>query len=473
MDDAQIAAIARKVMARVSSEAPEAALPESSDGVFTRMEDAIAAAEAAQKQWVELTLERRNTIICAMRKVIVNHARELAELAVSETGMGRVEQKVLKNTLAATRTPGPDDIPHVAYSGDHGVTLEEYTPFGVVGSITPSTNPSETITNNAILALSAGNAIVFNYHPGAKRVSLRALTLINRAITDNGGPRNMLATVSTPTLETAHAIFTSPGIKLLVVTGGGGVVKDALKSGKRCLAAGPGNPPVIVDETADIDRAGKKIVEGASLDNNIVCIAEKEIFAVESIADSLKAAMKKHGGYELRQFELDKLLKTCLDDYQGPHGGRARARRDSVGRDPHVLAKRIGLTIPESTRILFCDVGGNAKHPLVQTEQLMPIIPLVRMPCFESAMAAALDAEHGYSHTAMMHSTNLERVTRFGRAANCSIFVVNGSCYNGLGLEGEGPTAWSITTPTGEGCTTPRNFARKRRLALVGALKIY
>lgn len=473
MDDAQIAAITRKVMTRLGAEAPAATLPESSDGVFTRMEDAIAAAAAAQKQWVALTLEKRNAIIAAMRKTIVDAARELAELAVQETGMGRVEHKVKKNILAATRTPGIEELPHVAYSGDHGVTLEEYTPFGVVGSITPSTNPSETITNNAILAVAAGNAIVYNTHPGAKRVSLRCLTLLNRAIIDHGGPRNLLATVANPTLEAAQTMFTSPTIRLLCVTGGGGVIKDALKSGKRCLAAGPGNPPVIVDETADLEKAGQKIVDGCSLDNNIVCIAEKEVFVVDAVADGLKAAMKKAGGHELRPFELDKLLKTCLDGYEGPHGPRARARKDSVGRDASVLAARIGLTIPSATKVLFCDVGNNPKHPLVQTEQLMPILPIVRVPDFDAAYDAALDAEHGYSHTAMIHSTNLDRVTRFGRAANCSIFIVNGSCYNGLGLEGEGPTAWSITTPTGEGCTTPRNFARKRRLALVGALRIY
>lgn len=473
MDDAQIADITRKVMTRIGREASAVALPDATDGIFTTMEDAIAAAEAAQKQWSTIAVARREAIIGAMRKAIVDHARELAELAVEETGMGNPEHKVTKNILAATKTPGIEDIPHDAYSGDHGVTLEEYTPFGVIGSITPSTNPSETIISNSICALAAGNAIVFNFHPSAKRVSQRALGHINRAIVDNGGPRNMLATIAFPTLEAANIMFASKTVKLLVVTGGGGVVKAALAAGKRCLAAGPGNPPVIVDETADIDLAGRKIVEGCSLDNNIVCIAEKEVFVVDRVADDLKSALKKHGGHELAQFELDRLLKICLDGYDGPHGPRARPKRDSVGRSASVLAARIGLTIPKATKILFCDVGANKDHPLVQSEQLMPILPIVRVPDFDAAMAAALHAEHGYSHTAMIHSRDLGRVTRFGKAANCSIFIVNGSCANGLGYEGEGPTAWSITTPTGEGCTTPRNYARKRRLAIVGALRIY
>ncbi len=473
MDDSQIADITRKVMTRIGREAPTAALPEASDGIFTKMEDAIAAAEAAQKQWGTIEVARRETIIAAMRKAIVDNARSLAELAVQETGMGNVEHKVKKNILAATKTPGIEDIPHDSFSGDYGVTLEEYTPFGVIGSITPSTNPSETIISNSICALAAGNSIVFNFHPSARRVSQTAMTQINRAIIDNGGPRNMLTTVAYPTLEAANIMFASRSVKLLVVTGGGGVVKAALAAGKRCLAAGPGNPPVIVDETADIDLAGRKIVEGASLDNNIVCIAEKEVFVVDKVADELKGALKKHGGHELAQFELDRLLKTCLDGYDGPHGPRARPKRDSVGRDASVLAARIGITVPKSTKILFCDVGSNADHPLVQSEQLMPVLPIVRVPDFDAALAAALQAEHGYSHTAMMHSRDLGRVTRFGKAANCSIFIVNGSCANGLGYEGEGPTAWSITTPTGEGCTTPRNFARKRRLSIVGALRIY
>lgn len=473
MNDAEIQGIVRKVMTRIQHEAPGATLPESSDGVFGKMEDAIAAAEAAQRQWSEVSMETRGKIIAAMRKVYIEHARELAELAVRETGMGRVEHKIRKNILVAEKTPGIEDIPHRAYSGDHGVTLEEFTPFGVVGSITPSTNPSETVLSNAICAVAAGNSIVYNFHPGAKGVSIRAMTLLNRTIIDNGGPRNLLASVSNPTLEAAQVMFDSPKVKLLVVTGGGGVVKSAMAAGKRCLAAGPGNPPVIVDETANIDRAGSKIADGAGLDNNIVCIAEKEVFVVEKVADALKQSLKRHGGHELRQFELDRLLKTCLEDYQGPNGPRCPARRDSIGRSAAVLASRIDITVPSSTKILFCDVGNNPKHPLVQSEQLMPILPIVRVPDFNAAYEAALDAEHGYSHTAMIHSTNLDNVTKFGRAANCSIFVVNGNCYNGLGLEGEGPTAWSITTPTGEGCTTPRDFARKRRMAIVDALRIY
>ncbi|HBW46600.1 TPA: aldehyde dehydrogenase EutE [bacterium] len=473
MNDREITAITQKVIERLGHETPTALQPDSSDGIFTRMEDAIEAAASAQKVWVQLTLERRGEIIKAMRKKIIDSARELADLAVQETGMGDVEQKVLKNILVAKKTPGIEDIPHIVYSGDHGVTIEEFTPFGIVGSITPSTNPSETVSNNAICALSAGNSIVYNCHPSAKRVSARTISLLNRAITDNGGPQNMLTTVAYPTLETGSIIFNHKKVKLLVVTGGGEVVKAALTVGKRCLAAGPGNPPVIVDETANLANAGRGIVRGASLDNNIVCIAEKEIFAVDSIADKLISEMKKNGTYELRQFELDRLLKTCLENYDGPHGPRTKPKRDSVGRSAKSLAARIGITVPESTKLLVCDVGRNKDHPLVQTEQLMPIIPLVRCSDFNEAMSWALEAEHGYSHTAMIHSTNLEHVTIFGRAANCSIFVVNGSCFNGLGLEGEGPTAWSITTPTGEGCTSPRNFARKRRLVMVGALRIY
>lgn len=474
MDDTEIASIVRKVMTRVQQEIPAATLPEASDGVFPRMEDAIEAAFAAQKQWVALTLERRDAIIGAMRKVIVDHARELAEAAVAETGMGNPEHKVKKIILAATKTPGREEIPHTVFTGDHGVTIEEYTPFGVCGSITPSTNPIETVTGNALCATAAGNSIVFNFHPGAKQVSIRTLTLLNRAVVDNGGPRNLLATVAAPTLESGGVIFAHKKVRLLVVTGGGSVVKAALASGKRCLAAGPGNPPVLVDETACLDNAGRRIVEGASLDNNIVCIAEKEIFVVEKVADELKSAMKKHGGHELHNYELDRLLKTCFEDYEGPHGPKhCHVKRDAVGRFASVLAARIGLTIPSTTKILFCDVGGNKDHPLVHTEQLMPIIPLVRCPDYETAFQWALEAEHGNTHTAMIHSKNLDHVTEFGRAANCSIFVVNGSCFNGLGLEGEGPTTWSITTPTGEGCTTPRNYARKRRMAVVDALKIY
>ena len=484
LSEREIQEIVRAVVSKVEtgtgsagtgSERSEVPVPAVSgnDGVFSRMSDAVEAAHEAQKRWIALPIETRKRCIEAMRAMHVAKARDYAEMAVSETGLGRVEDKIQKNLVAATRTQGMEDIPHTVYSGDHGITLEEYVPYGVIGSITPTTNPTETIVNNAIMMVAAGNAVVFNAHPSAKRVSMTALSNLNKAIVAAGGPPYLLTGIPNPTIETGNEMMKHPKVAAITVTGGGGVVKAALAAGKRAMTAGPGNPPVLVDDTANLDRAGREVVRGASIDNCVICTAEKECFVFDSVADDLKKSLRKHGGHELNGHQTDQLCRKVLDGYQGARGpNRLRPNKSCVGRDASVLAKMIDLTIPSDTRLLFAEVDSK-DHPLVQTEQLMPFLPIVRVPDFEAGVAAALDAEHGYRHTAVIHSNDLDRITRYAKAMNCSILVANGPNFAGLGLDGEGPTAWTITTPTGEGCTTPRNFCRKRRFTVKDALRIY
>lgn len=478
LTEADLQAVVDRVMSRIGTEAPAAAAPagvEGTDGVFDRMEDAIAAAEEAQRALVALPMSTRYEIVAAMRKAILDDVGELARLAVEETGMGRVEDKIKKNIVAALKTPGPEDIEPKAWSGSHGLMIEEITPYGVIGSITPSTNPTETFTNNGISMVSAGNSVVFNPHPSAKRVSTRAMTKMNRAIVAAGGPPHLLTTIAEPTLETGLALFAHPGIKVLVVTGGPAVVKRAMASGKRVMAAGPGNPPVIVDLSADVEAAAENVMRGHSIDNNIICTAEKECFVVgdDRRFQEVLAALGRHQGHALDGRQLDRLLKVVFTDYQGPRGGHCTVNRKTVGRDAAVLAKMIDLTIPSSTRFLFAPVD-DYRHPLVVSEQLMPILPVVRAPDFDTAVKWAVEVEHGFRHTAVVHSNDLANITKFAKAIQASIFVVNGPNYAGLGVDGEGPTAWTITTPTGEGCTRASTFGRRRRLSMAaGALRIF
>ena len=192
-----------------------------------------------------------------MRAAMRGNAELLATMAQEETGLGRAEDKVKKNLLVIDKTPGPEILQPSAWTGDRGLTLVERAPYGVFGVITPSTNPTSTIINNAIGLVSAGNAAVFNVHPGAKRVSAYQIQLLNRAIVAAGGPPDLLTAPAEPTVESAQALMKHPGIRILLITGGGAVVKLAMTSGKRAICAGPGNPPVVVDETADIDLAGR------------------------------------------------------------------------------------------------------------------------------------------------------------------------------------------------------------------------
>jgi acyl-CoA reductase-like NAD-dependent aldehyde dehydrogenase len=438
-------------------------------GIFSDVSSAIAAVRIAHQELMKLTLETRKAIIQAMRQAILENNEFLSKTAEEETGLGRWRNKLIKHELVALKTPGVEDLQAVSYTDDHGMTLVERAPYGVIASITPCTNPSSSIVNNSIGMIAGGNAVVFNPHPTAKQVSCITISLLNEAIINAGGPRNLLTAVAEPTIQSAQALMKHPQIDLLVVTGGPAVVKVAMNSGKKVIAAGPGNPPCVVDETADIEKAGRDIVNGASFDNNIVCICEKEALVVASTADRLKQEMKKNGAYELNKDQIDKITKLVIAEPGGP-GNEGAPNKKYVGKDAQVIAKAIGLSIPESVKLLLCEVG--REHPLVWTEQLMPVFPLVRVRNVDEAIDLAFECEHGFRHTAVMHSLNIAKLSKMAKLMNCSIFVKNGPCYSGLGQGGAGFTSFTIASPTGEGLTRARTFTRERRCTLVDYFRI-
>lgn len=438
------------------------------DGVFHRLEEAVAAAAATFRSG-GLDLDRRRTMIEAVRRAASSQAEALARMAVEETGLGRVDDKTVKNRLVAEKAPGPEDLEVQAVSGSGGMMLTEWAPFGVVAAITPVTNPAATVINNAISIVSAGNTVVFNPHPSARRVSNAAVRLVNRAIAEAGGPPNTVVSTLEPTIESARALMAHPEVRLLLVTGGPGVVREALSTDKRAITAGPGNPPVVVDETADVERAAADIVRGASFDNNIVCTDEKEVFVVASVADRLLRAMAGSGAYVLAEHELRRLERVIFTELGAP-GRPGHVNPAWIGRDAARILAEIGVRPAVEPRLLVAEVP--AEHSLVWTEQMLPVLPVVRVPDVDAAIELAVRAEHGFRHTASIHSTNVRTITRMARAMNCSIFVANGPTFAGLGEGGEGFATVSIASPTGDGMTRPRTFSRERRITVVGALRI-
>ena len=436
-------------------------------GVFEQLDDAVAAADAAQKHLRSVAM--RVQVIDAIRRAGIEHARELAELAVTETGMGRVEDKVAKNISQARGTPGIECLSPQVLSGDRGLTLVENAAWGVIASVTPSTNPAATVINNAISMVAAGNTVVFAPHPAAKRVSQLAVSRINEAVVAAGGPDNVVVTVAEPNIETAQKLFRYPGIHLLVVTGGEAVVHEARKhTDKRLIAAGAGNPPVVVDESADLPRAARDIVYGASFDNNIICADEKEIIVVAAVADEFKREMAKHRAVELSREQCARLVPVLLPKIGVD--GRGTVSREWVGRDAAKIAAAIGLEVPADTRLLFAET--EADHPFALTELMMPVIPLIRAAHADEAIDLAVRLEGGCRHTAAMHSRNLDHLDRMANVINTSIFVKNGPCIAGLGFGGEGWASMTISTPTGEGVTNAASFVRLRRCVLVDHFRI-
>jgi acyl-CoA reductase-like NAD-dependent aldehyde dehydrogenase len=477
LSDQQVDAIAQQVLQRIAGkgEAAPAAHVEASGsgekrlGSFRDMDAAVKAAQEAFMALDKLPLAKRDEIIANIRKASLRESESLAFAAHRETGFGRYEDKIIKNRLVANKTPGTEVLQAEVKTGDGGLSLFERAPFGVIGSITPSTNPTATIINNTISMVAAGNSVVFNVHPSAKECSIRCVDIINRSIVEVGGPANLVVTMAEPTQESAQALMVHPGIRLVAVTGGAGVVEAAMKSGKRAICAGPGNPPIVVDETADLDQAGRDIVLGASFDNNVICTDEKETFAVAGIADKLLNVMRSSGAVVLTQSQTKQLENLIFKEVRGPRKA-AKINRDFIGKNAGVILQKIGMSVPEDLRLGVIEVG--IDHPLVWTEQMMPIMPVVRVRDANEAIDLAVEAEGGRRHTAVMHSMNIRNLSRMAKLINCSIFVKNGPCYAGLGQGGEGSTSFTIASPTGEGMTDARTFSRLRRCVLLDHFRI-
>ena len=441
-------------------------------GVFDTMEEALDAASAGYRAIRAMTVAEREKLISSIRTYTREEAAVMAALGVAETGMGKVEHKTAKHLLVADKTPGTEDIVPTVRTGDHGLTLTEQAPFGVVGAITPSTNPSETVICNSIGMIAAGNGVVFNPHPGAIATSNYAVDLVNRAVHAAGGPRVLVASVVKPTLDTANVMYQSPAVRLLVCTGGPGVVKSVLSSGKKAIGAGAGNPPVIVDDTADIPKAAKDIIDGCTFDNNLPCIAEKEVFAFENIADQLIEGMLANGAYRISLEQADKLAEIVLVEKVNPKTGvkKKTVNRQCVGRDASVILEKIGVKVGPEVRCIICETP--FAHPFVQEELMMPILPIVRVKDIDEAIDLACRAEHGNRHTAHMHSKNIDHLSRFARAVETTIFVKNAPSYAGIGFGGEGHTTFTIAGPTGEGITSARSFTRQRRCVMADSFRI-
>jgi acyl-CoA reductase-like NAD-dependent aldehyde dehydrogenase len=439
------------------------------DGLFPDVDSAVRAAARAFALFQSGTLELRQRVVASIRRAMLAANEEIARLARDETGLGRYEDKLVKNRLVTLKTPGPEALAPEAVSGDAGLMLMERAPYGVIGAITPTTNPTSTIICNTIGMLAAGNAVVFNVHPSARKVSCRTIALLNQAIQSAGGPANLVAAVSSPTVESAKELMVHPGVRLLVVTGGAAVVREAMRSGKRAICAGPGNPPVVVDESAEVERAARDIVLGASFDNNVICTDEKEVFVVRGVADALLRGMARNGAYLVNANELRRLERVVFEEMRGA-GTPGVINKTMIGKDAARILSEIGVKADATLRLVVAEVA--ADHPLVWTEQMMPVLPVVRVESFEQALDLAKRAEHGFGHTASMFSRRLDNLSRMAREINTSIFVKNGPCFAGLGEGGEGHCSFTIASPTGEGLTGPRSFSRERRCVLVDHFRI-
>lgn len=438
-------------------------------GIFGDVDAAVKAAVTAQRQFEARGLEDRRKAVACIRRICSEQAETLGREELEETKIGRLEHKIEKLKVVADRIPGVEFLRTDAFSGENGISLQEFAPFGVIGAITPVTHSLPTLACNAINMLAGGNALVVNPHPSGARIACKGVRLFNEAIQQAIGIDNLITNIAEPTLESAQAIFDHRDVRMLCVTGGPAVARAALRSPKRAVVAGPGNPPVVVDETADLDNAARSIIIGAAYDNNLLCIGEKEVFAVDAIFDELLDALTRHRAVRLDGKQVEALTKVAF--VPGPdEKHKLVVNKDLVGQDAAVLAKRAGFDVPADTLLLFGET--DESHPFVDHEQMMPFVPFVRVADVDTAIALAKKYEHGFKHTSIIHSRNVETITRMGREMDTTLYVQNGPSTAGLGSGGEGYLSFSIATPTGEGVTTPLTFTRQRRSTTVGALRV-
>lgn len=470
INEYQLKALVSSIVKQVLSQTDDTISKDTNEkgdwGVFEDMNDAIEASYEAFLQYKERSMECRKKITDAVRQMALDHKEELARMTVDETKMGRVDHKAAKFVNAATHSPGVEYLQPNAWSGKNGLALDEYSPFGVIGSITPSTHPGPTMINNIIIQLAGGNAVAFNPHPSAKKVNAKVIQLANQYMVAAGAPKNLVTCVSEPTLDTAKILFGHKKVELLSVTGGPQMVEMAMSYPKKVIAAGPGNPPVLIDETANLALAAKEITMSAAYDNNILCIAEKEIFVVESVFDEFMKEMMAAGNYCLSAEQMDELAKKALY-LSGRHW---LIVREYAGRSAQVLGKAINLDIPDNIQLLFGET--DSSHPWVVAEQMTCCIPVVKVKDFEDGLNKSLKAEHGFKHTASIFTQDINRATKYTRALDCDVHTINGGTLRGNGGElGEGYFSHTIATPTGEGICTPLNFVRKRRVMTHNALR--
>jgi len=465
MNEIMIEEIVKKIVDKMNTneEFDSAGVP---DGIFESMNDAIDAAYIGQQKLRSCSMARKSEFVDAIKKELIKEENIdiISRMAVEETGMGNYKHKIIKNRLAVEKTPGIEDLKTEAMAGDDGLTLIELSPFGVIGAITPTTNPSETIICNTIGMIASGNSVVFAPHPRALETSKTTIKLINKALKKVGAPDNIVVSINKPSIEQANVMMKHKKINMLVATGGPGIVNIVLSSGKKAIGAGAGNPPAVVDETADIEQAAKDIIDGASFDNNLPCIAEKEVIAVDSIVDYLIFNMKKNGAFELSEKNKIKELRDLVVTKEG------KPNTNYVGKDAKYILNKIGINVNDDIRMIIFET--DKEDIFVVEELMMPILPIVRVDNVDSAIDLAVEVENGNRHTAMMHSKNVDKLTDMARKIQTTIFVKNGPSFSGIGVGGEGYTTFTIAGPTGEGLTSAKTFTRKRRCTLVGGFHI-
>ena len=392
----------------------------------------IAVMKEAQKKFATYTQEQVDKIFFEAAMAANKMRIPLARLACEETGMGVLEDKVIKNHYAAEYTY--NTYKRVKTCG----VVEEDTsygikkiaePVGVVGAVIPTTNPTSTAIYKCLICLKTRNAILISPHPRAKKCTTEAARIILEAAVKAGAPEGIIGWIEEPTLELSNALMKS--VDVILATGGPGMVKAAYSSGKPAIGVGPGNVPVIMDSSCDIQTAVYSVIHSKTFDNGMICASEQSVTAIADIYDAVKAEFIKRGCYVLNNTELDAVRKILLTE-----AGTVNAK--IVGQPAPVIAELAGITVPKTAKILIGEVTSvDVSEPFAH-EKLSPVLALYKAKDFATAvdMADQLVKDGGYGHTASiyLHPSETEKLNIFAdRMKTCRILVNTPSSHGGIG----------------------------------------
>lgn len=413
-------------------------------GIYEDYNIAVSQAKAAQEKLIELPLAKRINILQAIRSQLRNNATILSQFNLNEVRMGNLEGKIAKHLLVANKTPG------VKYLQENNMDL--FNPYGVILSFIPSTNASETISDHSLGIIATGNTGVFCPNPRGLQTCKKIVHLLNDTIIEAGGPSDLVTLVDAPRRSVITDLMDHPDIKLIVATGGTGIINAVLDSGKKAICAGSGNPPVIIDTDADLDLAAEGIIKSCSFEYNILCVSEKEAFVLEPVYEEFISIMEEKDAYLLSEQETEALCEMIFLDY---HSNKKdyRVNKEFIGQSPQFLLKSIGKNPSESIRLLIAKTA--ADHALVKTECLLPVIPIVKVSNINEAIAHSVIVEGGRNHSAAIYTNTLQNAEKFRSLMPTTAFGVNQSPLDSFPY-----FCCTIATKTGEGLVCAKDFVK-------------
>jgi acetaldehyde dehydrogenase / alcohol dehydrogenase len=401
---------------------------------FAELNAMVNRVAKAQRQFATFTQEQVDQIFCCAALAAAGERIPLAQMAVEETGMGVVEDKVIKNHFASEyifNKYRDEKTCGILSEDQEAGTMTVAEPMGVICGIIPTTNPTSTAIFKALIALKTRNGIVFSPHPRAKRCTCEAARIVLEAAVAAGAPRDIIGWIDEPTIELSNALMRHPSIKLTLATGGPAMVHAAYSSGTPAIGVGPGNTPVVIDETADLKRAVASILMSKTFDNGVVCASEQGIIAVDAIYDDLRDRFQRHCGYILNAVERDAVRALLMVD--------GKVNPAVVGQAATRIAAMAGFTVPANVQVLIGEVSAISEDEPFAHEKLCTVLALYRAKDFEDAVdkATQLVSLQGIGHTSVLYTDQdgqRERVNYFSARMKTSRILINTpSSHGGIG----------------------------------------